>query len=33
MGSRQGAMNSDLNTMTRAIDAQFPDLRATVRAG
>jgi hypothetical protein len=30
---KQGAMNSDLNTMTGAIDAQFPDLRAAVRAG
>ncbi|HEY5946342.1 MAG TPA: hypothetical protein VIV40_12655 [Kofleriaceae bacterium] len=30
---KQGAMNSDLNTMTGAIDAQFPDLRAAIRAG
>lgn len=30
---KQGAMNSDLNTMSGAIDAQFPDLRAAVRAG
>lgn len=29
----QGAMNSDLNTMSGAIDAQFPDLRAAVHAG
>lgn len=30
---KQGAMNGDLNTMSGAIDAQFPDLRAAVRAG
>ncbi len=30
---KQGAMNSDLNTMSGAIDAQFPDLRLAVRAG
>jgi hypothetical protein len=30
---KQSAMNSDLNTMTGAIDAQFPDLRASIRAG
>ena len=30
---KQGAMNGDLNTMSGAIDAQFPDLRASVRAG
>jgi hypothetical protein len=30
---KQRAMNGDLNTMTGAIDAQFPDLRAAVRAG
>jgi len=30
---KQAAMNSDLNTMTGAIDAQFPDLRASVKAG
>jgi hypothetical protein len=30
---KQGAMNSDLNTMTGAIDAQFPDLRLAIRAG
>jgi hypothetical protein len=30
---KQGAMNSDLNTMSGAIDAQFPDLRASVHAG
>jgi hypothetical protein len=29
----QGAMNRDLRTMTRAIDAQFPDLRASIDAG
>lgn len=27
---KQGAMNSDLSTMSGAIDAQFPDLRAAV---
>ena len=27
---KQSAMNSDLNTMSAAIDAQFPDLRASV---
>ncbi|MBA3398143.1 MAG: hypothetical protein H0T89_36290 [Deltaproteobacteria bacterium] len=31
--NKQGAMNSDLNTMSGAIDAQFPDLRMAVRAG
>lgn len=30
---KQGAMNADLDTMSGAIDAQFPDLRAAVRAG
>ena len=30
--NEQAAMNSDLNTMSGAIDAQFPDLRAAVRA-
>ena len=30
---KQGAMNGNLNTMSGAIDAQFPDLRASVRAG
>lgn len=30
---KQSAMNSDLNTMTGAIDAQFPELRGAVRAG
>jgi hypothetical protein len=30
---KQSAMNGDLNTMSGAIDAQFPDLRASVRAG
>jgi len=30
---KQSAMNSDLNTMSGAIDAQFPDLRASVHAG
>jgi hypothetical protein len=30
---KQGAMNSDLDTMTGAIDAQFPDLRIAIRAG
>ncbi len=29
---KQGAMNGDLDTMSYAIDAQFPDLRAAVRA-
>ena len=28
----QGAMNRDLRTMTRAIDSQFPDLRASISA-
>ncbi len=28
---KQSAMNNDLNTMSGAIDAQFPDLRASVR--
>jgi hypothetical protein len=28
---KQNAMNNDLNTMSGAIDAQFPDLRASVR--
>jgi hypothetical protein len=27
---KQSAMNGDLNTMSAAIDAQFPDLRASV---
>lgn len=30
---KQSAMNRDLATMTGAIDAQFPDLRAAVNAG
>jgi hypothetical protein len=30
---KQSAMNRDLGTMTGAIDAQFPDLRAAVKAG
>jgi hypothetical protein len=30
---KQSAMNSDLDIMSGAIDAQFPDLRAAVRAG
>jgi hypothetical protein len=30
---KQGAMNSDLNTMSGAINAQFPDLRAAINAG
>jgi hypothetical protein len=30
---KQSAMNSDLSTMTSAIDAQFPDLRVAIRAG
>ena len=30
---KQRAMNGDLDTMAGAIDAQFPDLRAAVRAG
>jgi selenophosphate synthase len=30
---KQAAMNNDLNTMAGAIDAQFPDLRASVKAG
>jgi hypothetical protein len=30
---KQSAMNSDLNTMAGAIDAQFPDLRVAIRAG
>lgn len=29
----QGAMNRDLRVMTRAIDAQFPDLRFAIQAG
>jgi hypothetical protein len=29
---KQGAMNGELNTMSGAIDAQFPDLRAAVSA-
>jgi hypothetical protein len=29
---KQRAMNSDLDTMTGAIDAQFPELRASIRA-
>jgi hypothetical protein len=28
---KQSAMNNDLNTMSGAIDAQFPDLRASIR--
>ncbi len=31
--NKQGAMNGDLNTMSGAIDAQFPDLRMAVNAG
>ncbi len=30
---KQRAMNSDLDTMTAAIDAQFPQLRASINAG
>jgi hypothetical protein len=30
---KQAAMNGDLDTMTGAIDAQFPDLRASIRVG
>jgi hypothetical protein len=30
---KQAAMNGDLNTMSGAIDAQFPDLRVAVRGG
>jgi hypothetical protein len=30
---KQSKMNSELDTMTGAIDAQFPDLRAAVKAG
>jgi len=30
---KQSAMNRDLNTMTGAIDAQFPDLRASINEG
>jgi hypothetical protein len=30
---KQSAMNSDLDTMTGAIDAQFPDLRASINVG
>ena len=30
---RQSAMNRDLGTMVGAIDAQFPDLRASIKAG
>jgi hypothetical protein len=30
---KQGAMNRDLRVMTRAIDAQFPDLSASIHAG
>jgi hypothetical protein len=30
---KQRAMNRELGTMTRAIDAQFPDLRAAINAG
>jgi hypothetical protein len=30
---KQGKMNSDLGTMSGAIDAQFPDLRASIKAG
>jgi hypothetical protein len=30
---KQGAMNSDLRTMTDAIEAQFPDLKASIQAG
>ena len=29
---KQGAMNGDLSTMSGAINAQFPDLRASVSA-
>jgi len=30
---KQGKMNSELGTMSGAIDAQFPDLRASIKAG
>jgi hypothetical protein len=30
---KQAAMNSDLNIMVQAIDAQFPDLRVAINAG
>ena len=30
---KQAAMNSDLRTMSRAINSQFPDLRAAINAG
>ena len=30
---KQGAMNNELDTMSAAIDAQFPDLRAAIRGG
>ena len=30
---KQGAMNRDLDIMTGAIDAQFPELRASINAG
>ncbi len=30
---KQGEMNGDLNTMTGAIDAQFPAMRASISAG
>jgi uncharacterized phage infection (PIP) family protein YhgE len=30
---KQSAMNSDLGTMSGAIDAQFPELRASINAG
>jgi hypothetical protein len=30
---KQGKMNSELGTMSGAIDAQFPDLRAAIKAG
>jgi hypothetical protein len=30
---KQAAMNNDLDTMSGAIDAQFPDLRASIRGG
>jgi hypothetical protein len=30
---KQSAMNSELGTMTGAIDAQFPDLKASISAG
>ncbi len=28
--NKQGAMNSDLSTMSRAINGQFPELRASI---